>query len=690
MSKVVYSKKQISPLVMKFNIDVDNNSTFEEIISMFADQTNYQVWAIKAVFGGVCHIDMIKQIKVWADNNQQEIKNLIKGNIVSYTKREEFHQLLREINGLSMLSFVKQVINKFNTHQREMLKEVVLSNISNGIDALTSKSLIKWHEIFKKVESLHKSHKDRLISTSSSLHNMQELENIINTALTESYVWDKDDMLGYISRNATDCEVVYDKDNIVIISVPSFASSSKICGGGRTAWCLTKQESYFNDYVKRHNDATQYFYFDFSLPERDDLAHIGFTIRQGHGITNAHSTTNGSMTGSGISYRGGRISIDQVLANHKIDKSIFMRLRPLKNFKWDVIDFIKMIDGYNKTSKRASIVYQNNNTIIVKLQDLGLVEKLFAHTFINYNNLICNNVCYIMLNFDNEINNSNSVIGIRIEKDKYGVESVKFMLDAFGGTVNEPISFLKKNKIKVSDFVNQIEIEPSILLHKYIDEGCEEEAISLISSKDFDINRVFDNKYPIHKVVERDMINLFRCMVSNKKFDVNVKDHMEEPFLLSMLYTYKSDYLSNKNSSKLKNLKSMIEYIVSLDDFDFNVKDSNFDTAINVAAEYPFLDFVLEKLVNNPKVNVNIVNDFNCTSLGNAIRRSNLNALKILGKRKDLVVREEDFEMAKSKNINLKSYIEPEAFENNTDGLDVCEFSAILAELFAKAFNTNK
>ncbi|MBR6517546.1 MAG: hypothetical protein IKT40_12005 [Bacilli bacterium] len=691
MSEVIYSKKQINPLIEKFGIVVESDKTFNEIIRMFDGQTPYQVWAIKAVFSGVCPLSVIVSIKEWADNNQQEIKNLIKGNITSYTKKDEFVRLMDEMNGLSRISLVKQTISKFNTHQRELLKDASLKGINNGIDALASATFNKWYTLFSQVEGLHKNHKDRLISTSSSLHNLSELEGIIHRALEESYVWEKNDFLGYIARNAKDCDVVYDNENIVIISVPSFESSSKICGGGRTGWCLTKQESYFKSYVKEYSDATQYFYFDFALPERDDLAHIGFTVRQGKGITNAHSTSNGDMRGSGIMYNGHRMNIDQVLKNKKIDKNIFMRLRALKMFKWEIGSLIDAINEINKNFKDSiSIVYENNKRLILKFNSRHY-SPLLQHTYMNLDHLRSSNgdsYGYAIFDFNLDNNSDKSVIGVRIEKDKYGVESPSYVMDAFGGKIQDYLSFFKEKGIKVSDFVNQSVIDPNLLLHKYIDEGCEAEAIELISKGGVDVNFLFENKYPIHKVLDTNMTNLFKCMVSNKNFDSTVVDHMDEPLLLSMLYMYKSMKMSNK--ANIKNLKEMIEFVLSLEDFNFNVKDTNYDSAINVAAEYPYLAFALTKLVDNPKVNVNIVNDLQCTSLGNAIRRNNVDAIKILGKRKDLVVRDEDIENAKKVGIKLSDYITPEAMTNGSEGLELCELTSVLADLFAQAFNIKK
>ena len=81
--EINYSKKQINPLISKYCINVEKNTVFQSLILMFNEQPNYQVWAIKAVFEGIATVDDIKNIHDWAENNSTEIKNLIKGNIVS-------------------------------------------------------------------------------------------------------------------------------------------------------------------------------------------------------------------------------------------------------------------------------------------------------------------------------------------------------------------------------------------------------------------------------------------------------------------------------------------------------------------------------------------------------------------------------------------------------------------------------
>ena len=75
MSEINYSKKQIEPLVLKFQINTKTNDVFKSIIALFDGQTNYQVWAIKLVFSGICTYETIARIKEWADTHQTEIKH---------------------------------------------------------------------------------------------------------------------------------------------------------------------------------------------------------------------------------------------------------------------------------------------------------------------------------------------------------------------------------------------------------------------------------------------------------------------------------------------------------------------------------------------------------------------------------------------------------------------------------------
>ena len=71
---------------------------------------------------------------------------------------------------------------------------------------------------------------------------------------------------------------------------------------------------------------------------------------------------------------------------------------------------------------------------------------------------------------------------------------------------------------------------------------------------------------------------------------------------------------------------------------------------------YPNEIWVVKELASNPSVDINTIDDFGCTALTTAIRYKNIEAIKILSKRKDLIVRDKDIELAKEKGIDLTEF----------------------------------
>ena len=105
--------------------------------------------------------------------------------------------------------------------------------------------------------------KNKFYSTCSALKSATSLHQAILDTLAQSYNWKegKEDLLAFIEYNAKDCEVVFNEGPCVIVQVPSFDSSHKLCGGGRTGWCITRDEHYFKSYVTQYNNRSQYFLF---------------------------------------------------------------------------------------------------------------------------------------------------------------------------------------------------------------------------------------------------------------------------------------------------------------------------------------------------------------------------------------------------------------------------------------------
>ena len=681
MSEITFSKKQLNPLIEKYQINVEENVTFKTIISLFSDAPNYHIWAVKIVFENACTLPVLTQIKAWIDANSQDIKNLSKGNVVSYKTAHDIKNLVKEMEALDKIRAVRNVINKFNTRQRDMLNDALISPLTTPMDVYTLGSFKKFAPVLLSMDRLVAHRKAKLISTSSAIDNISFLFEHIKTALDASYEWNREDMLSFMERNTPDCKVVYDKENIVVLDVPSFASSKKLCGNGRTGWCLTREERYFNQYAKDASTTHQYFVFNFNHPEDHELAHIGFTVRKGSGICYAHSTTNINMM-DGVSVKGKKVNIHDALRMCNIGKSVFMPLGKNSYFKWDMDSVLELVQ---KTPNDLAIGYNENNRLIVRALTPHGVQMLINHTMVEPRNVMqSSDKCkvYVLLDFNLSAGDDNSVVTIQYTKDKYQIDTLNRILDAYNGDLTKT-KYLSSLGISTDRFLNREEINPRILLHKLIDEGQEDEAVRLVQKEGekLDVNFEFNNRLPIFQVINQRMFKLFEVLVNHANFNCASSDSFGESLLQSLMYTFMAC-----NSSDKPHIKRMIDIVLNSKSFDFNVQNINLDTAVNIACENPELNWVAEILIGNAVVNLNVVNDLNCTALGCALHARNIDALKMLGKRVDLVVREEDLEMAKEMGININDYIDPRPIGT----LEVAKDSIELAKIFKEYFLTKK
>lgn len=207
------------------------------------------------------------------------------------------------------------------------------------------------------------------------------------------------------------------------------------------------------------------------------------------------------------------------------------------------------------------------------------------------------------------------------------------------------------NKVYDSHMSNEIK------LHHLIDGGDEKGAIELLKKcgNSINVNYEYKNHIPIFSAINQRMYDLYDEIVNHPMFDGGIEDAFGETLLESLLYLRGSDEIKN-SPFKVEEIERMIRTILNNERFDFNTTDINHDTAINIACEYPELIWVVEELANKKEVNPNIVNDFECTALTNAIRHKNIEAVKILSKRNDITVRTVDLEEADKIGIDLADF----------------------------------
>lgn len=647
----------MQPLIDKYAINPETNKLFLDILEMFDEQPNYQIWAVKLIFSKAATMEQLAQINEWVARNQTNVKMLDKQNVVSYSSKTAIEQLFKEMRGIDDFIVVKSTIGNFNTEQKKMLSERFLNEDRklNGTALYRDSEISNWAEIFRKFNRLPANRKSKFYSNCSRLKNLKDLMDAINACLNESYKWDKDDFMAFLANNASDCEVVFNEGNFVIIHVPSFKSSELLCGHGRTSWCITQKDSYWHQYVQDYPNRDQYFLFDFSRKESDAFAHIGFTMENGKGFYCAQTCNNNDMKSP---YRQGNetMTIVQALEKANVPMSIFMRLNPLKAYKWDAESIIEFLNG-----AKYCVAYNKDGKLIVMVNDNEALRKLVEHTLYNVGQyrLTNNSKAYVFIDTTVPCNDQKSLLIMLYEKDEYGTMSLKRVFDPYNSDVTKD-GYLAKIGISSTMFLDREKIDSRILLHKFIDEGDEAAAIELINSegKDFDVNYDFKKRTPVIMAIDKMMLRLFNTIISHPKYECELYDGFGESLLESLMYLYASDEVVSTPEED-ENLIKMINSLLRNKNYNYNLKDLNHDTCVLTACEYKKLEFAAKVLFSKKEADVNIVNTFDITPLTQCIIEKNLTLIEILGQRPDLKVRDRDREEAKSAGIDLDKYIKP-------------------------------
>ena len=153
----------------------------------------------------------------------------------------------------------------------------------------------------------------------------------------------------------------------------------------------------------------------------------------------------------------------------------------------------------------------------------------------------------------------------------------------------------------------------------------------------------------VFEVIKNGMIDLLNLIINHPNFDNHVIDLFGETILTSTYYYYKA----NKNIVYL----DMIRMMIDNPNVDINYTNLNQDTIAHLIASNADLCVILDKLVNNPTCDLNQLNDLGYTPIGEAIRYKNVNAVVMLARRSDVIIRKDDVELAEKYNINFETLI---------------------------------
>ena len=387
----------------------DENDIRTKRLYIYSDGSkNFFQWAMNAYYGIGMTMTTIKSILQWNDLYGQLSKNLVKGTITAYTTKSAIEALMAEMALLRKNKRMMDAINSFNTVQKKILKNNELSESDKETLSKFSKlSEVKRINFIKKV---------------SSIDDFNELMRQMRHVCSVHFDWNKESLNDFLENvEGLNYKKVYENDNIVLVEVFDYDTIKQL--GKATNWCISKNKSYWNNYVEHDKKNThQYLIFDFSRREDDKLSIVGFTVKYNKGITNAHDFVNNNlMENNGrvhITLLNSYISkfvtsnnIYSILANDGIDINLVSNYdEPL--YKWDkesVINYLYECVNQENTD----ILMSKGDKIAISVKDEN-VRYFFGDTYHD--------------NISDENWGKQHIIFMDFSKSKYDINKLQFAI----------------------------------------------------------------------------------------------------------------------------------------------------------------------------------------------------------------------------------------------------------------------
>ena len=162
-------------------------------------------------------------------------------------------------------------------------------------------------------------------------------------------------------------EIILEKDNILILKIKSFEASKKL--GEGTSWCISRTESFFNNYVKSNNNH-QYFVYDFSKDSKSRESRIGITIKPNGDHRAAHYKNDNIASVMEIKEFKKKI----LQADTEIQKTLSEENKELFEVKIE-----PKLNWANEDNAKRNYNYKSNNLVMLEVK----IEDLMKHTFSN-------------------------------------------------------------------------------------------------------------------------------------------------------------------------------------------------------------------------------------------------------------------------------------------------------------------
>ena len=526
------NKKAIQAVIRSCDINI--HGIIPMLIYIYAqDSYNFFTWALNLYYRVHASLDTIFGILLWADTYKQLVKKLAKGTITAYTSWSDINSLYDEMRILKREKCANDAINEFNTQQKKLLRQHEMSD--RDMDALCA------------FENLSDAKRTNFIKKMSTITDASEIMRQMHFLVKTHFLWNKQSVVDYINNVAEiHCEVVKSMENALLLKVADYEAIKRL--GKNTNWCISKNKSYWNNYVERFDgNASQYILMDFSKKEDDPLSTIGFTIRSNRGITNAHDFFNKNMLvntmansttlKSYVLCYDENVNIFGVLKQHGIDVDEMVKY-DTPAYPWTRDGLMQCIYA-NIPRYNVTVLLDKEDKLVVRVQDENVNQVFgtaypehiereywdYAHLiFADFNKSQCDpsRLCFAII----RNGSAEYCMGCHNANSNYADVSLDTLLMAFGlpyNTIRRPLNPMKRLVNAFTSFdikmVRQILKEENWGL-EYLSSGMDQATIyealreSIITYMSFDyMDLIYDNGANLDAVIGQEELSVLGTLL---------------------------------------------------------------------------------------------------------------------------------------------------------------------------------
>lgn len=360
------NKKQFGIIEHKY---AHRQETIVKALYVITDGSkNLFLWANSLYFGAGIDFWTIKRLVDWVNTYGQLQKNLKKGTVTAYTNKDQINQLLEEMADLRRNKRINDAINSFGSQQKKLLRDLHLSNSAK--------------DVLSRFGNLSTVKKVNFIKKMSNVDNADEIIKQMSYLVNSKFKWSKDDFIDYVTHaDNLHAEIIFINGDIVLVKVDDYDAVKYL--GRSTNWCISKNKSYWNQYVLKDERSVQYMIFDFSKREDDPMSIIGFTSAFNKGITHAHDFVNHDIMGDVSRSRRRNNYLHSFLDSFNNNNGIYSVLEkdgirlcdvtsydPLP-FKWTYQDFFAYLNKFILSSN-YDIISDDGTKVAIIVQDQGI------------------------------------------------------------------------------------------------------------------------------------------------------------------------------------------------------------------------------------------------------------------------------------------------------------------------------